>query len=163
MVDTEKLQEKLGEVLGLEMSAQKAVEKLGSKGLLDENGMLSKLEKMQSQAGNHQSKLEEIVHNLANESGGFDPMKIQQVAQETAQKCSTMMQTYMGPDPDSSEAIEFLCLAEGGEVTHYEVLASIAKDVTNKKFGARVRAILKEEQGHLELCTKLAKSNASAG
>ena len=31
------------------------------------------------------------------------------------------------------------------------------KDVTNKKFGARVRAILKEEQGHLELCTKLAK------
>ena len=56
MVDTEKLQEKLGEVLGLEMAAQKAVEELGSKGLLDENGMLSKLEKMQSQAGNHQSK-----------------------------------------------------------------------------------------------------------
>jgi hypothetical protein len=72
MVDTEKLQEKLGEVLGLEMAAQKAVEELGSKGLLDENGMLSKLEKMQSQAGNHQSKLEEIVHNLANESGGFE-------------------------------------------------------------------------------------------
>jgi hypothetical protein len=41
-------------------------------------------------------------------------------------------------------------------------LASIAKDVTNKKYGARVRAILKEEQGHLELCTKLAKKNASS-
>lgn len=79
MVDTEKLQEKLGEALGLEMAAQKAVEELGSKGLLDENGMLSKLKKMQSQAGNHQSKLEEMVHTLANESGGFDPMKIQQV------------------------------------------------------------------------------------
>ena len=75
MIDTEKLQESLGEVLGLEMAAQKAVEELGSKGLLDENGMLSKLEKMQSQAGNHQSKLEEIVHNLANESEGIDPIK----------------------------------------------------------------------------------------
>ena len=28
-----------------------------------------------------------------------------------------------GTNLDSSEAIEFLCLAEGGEVTHYEVLA----------------------------------------
>jgi hypothetical protein len=25
-----------------------------------------------------------------------------------------MMQTYLGQDPDSSEAIEFLCIAEGG-------------------------------------------------
>ena len=32
-----------------------------------------------------------------------------------------MMQTYLGQDPDSSEAIEFLCIAEGGEVTDYEV------------------------------------------
>ena len=156
MVDTEKLQEKLGEVLGLEMSAQKAVEELGSKGLLDENGMLSKLEKMQSQAGNHQSKLEEIVHNLANESGGFDPMKIQQVAQETAQKCSTMMQTYMGP---------FLCLAEGGEVTHYEVLAAMSKKLGGKmkntrKLSTTVDSILREEKRHLALCTRLAKQTA---
>jgi ferritin-like metal-binding protein YciE len=53
-------------------------------------------------------------------------------------------------------------LLQSGEVTHYEVLASIAKDVSNKKFGARVRAILKEEQGHLDLCTKLAEKNASS-
>ena len=30
--------------------------------------------------------------------------------------------------------------SEGGEVTHYEVLASIAKDVTNKKFGTTVKS-----------------------
>ena len=35
MVDTEMIEEKLGEVLGLEMAAQKAVEQLVSKGLLD--------------------------------------------------------------------------------------------------------------------------------
>ena len=40
--------------------------------------------------------------------------------------------------------LEFLCLAEGGEVTHYEVLASIAKDVTNKKFGTTVNATVSE-------------------
>ena len=68
MVEIEKLQEKLGEALGLEIAAQKAVEELGSKGLLDENGMLIQLEKMRSQAGDHQLKLEEGVQNLTDGS-----------------------------------------------------------------------------------------------
>jgi hypothetical protein len=59
---------------------------------------------------------------------------------ETAEKASRIMETYLGGDPDTQEALEFLCLAEGGEVAHYEVLTSIAKDVKNKKFGTRVRS-----------------------
>jgi uncharacterized membrane-anchored protein YjiN (DUF445 family) len=166
MVEIEKLQEKLGEALGLEMAAQKAVEELGSKGLLDKNGMLAQLQKMQSQAGNHQSKLEETVRNLANVSEELDSSKIQEVAQETTQKCSSMMQTYLGQDPDSSEALEFLCLAEGGEVTHYEVLAAIAKKLNgkiknNRKLSTTVNSILREEKRHLTLCIKLAKQTAT--
>ena len=167
MVEIEKLQEKLGEALGLEIAAQKAVEELGSKGLLDKNGMLSQLQKMQSQAGNHQSKLEEVVQNLSNGSDELDSTKIQQVAQETAQKCSSMMQTYLGLNPDSSEAIEFLCLAEGGEVTHYEVLSAISKKLNGKtkntrKLSTAVNSILREEKRHLGLCTKLAKQTATS-
>ena len=165
MVEIEMLQEKLGEALGLEMAAQKAVEELGSKGLLDKNGMLAQLQKIQSQAGSHQSKLEETVRNLTNISEKLDSSKIQQVAQETAQKCSTMMQTYLGQDPDSSEAIEFLCIAEGGEVTHYEVLAAISKKLNGKmknakKLSTTVNSVLREEKRHLALCTKLAKQTA---
>jgi hypothetical protein len=37
------------------------------------------------------------------------------------------METYLGEEPDTQEALEFLCLAEGAEVTHYEVLTSVAK------------------------------------
>jgi hypothetical protein len=167
MVEIEKLQEKLGEALGLEIAAQRAVEELGSKGLLDENGMLSQLQKMQSQAGNHQTKLEEVVQNLSNRRAELDPTKIQEVAQETAQKCSSMMHTYLGVDPDSSEAIEFLCLAEGGEVTHYEVLAAMSKKLNGKVKNTRtlstaVNSILREEKRHLTLCTKLAKQTATS-
>jgi ferritin-like metal-binding protein YciE len=72
------------------------------------------------------------------------------------------METYLGDEPDNQAALEFLCLAEGGEVTHYEVLSSIAKDVKNKKFGTKVRSILKEEKRHLDLCMKLAKDNAAS-
>ena len=167
MVEIEKLQEKLGEALGLEMAAQKAVEELGSRGLLDENGMITQLRKMQSQAGNHQSKLELLAQNLSSESSEVDSSKIQQVAQETAQKCSSMMQTYLGPDPDSSEAIEFLCLAEGGEVTHYEVLAAISRKLNGKnkntrKLSTTVNSILREEKRHLALCTRLVKQTATS-
>jgi hypothetical protein len=167
MVEIEKFQEKLGEALGLEMAAQKAVEELGSRGLLDKNGMLTQLKKMQSQAGNHQSKLEETVQNLANGDEELDPIKVQQVAQETAQKCSSMMQTYLGADPDSSEAIEFLCLAEGGEVTHYEVLAAMSKKLNGKikntrKLSTNINSILREEKRHMALCTRLAKQTATS-
>jgi hypothetical protein len=52
-----KLEQKIGEALGLEMAAQKAVQELDSKGLLDEAGMKPKLDKMRKEANNHQTSL----------------------------------------------------------------------------------------------------------
>jgi rubrerythrin len=152
----------MGEALGLEMAAQKAVEELGSKGLLDEAGMKAKLNKMRKEANNHQTKLEELVQKLS-QSQGLNPENIQSTALETERKVTQMMYTYLGSDPDSSEAIEFLCLAEGGEVTHYEVLSTMAvKKVKNKQFSAAVNSILREERRHLQLCTRLAKQVAAS-
>ena len=113
----EKLEQKIGEALGLEVAAQKAVQELGSKGLLDEQGMKAKLDKMRKEASNHQTKLEQLIQKLS-QSQGLNSENIQKSAEETEQKASQMMNTYLGEDPDSSEAIKFLCLAEGGEVTH---------------------------------------------
>jgi rubrerythrin len=157
----EKLEQKIGEALGLEVAAQKAVQEIGSKGLLDEQGMKAKLDKMRKEANNHQTKLEQIIQKLS-ESQGLNSENIQSTALETEQKASQMMETYLGDDPDSSEAIEFLCLAEGGEVTHYEVLSTMAaKKVKNKQFSTAVNSILREERKHLQLCTRLAKQIAA--
>jgi rubrerythrin len=158
MFDKQKLEQKIGEALGLEMAAQVAVEELSSKGLLDEGGMKDKLQNMKKQANNHESNLEELVSAL--ESEGLSSENIQTAAQETEQKATEIMKTYLGEDPDSSEAIEFLCLAEGGEVTHYEVLSVMTRNVKNKKFATKVKSILAEEKRHLQLCTKLAKQVA---
>ncbi len=54
-----------------------------------------------------------------------------------------------------------LCLAEGGEVTHYEVLSSISKNFEIKELSSTVNSILKEEQDHLQSCLNLAKENVS--
>ncbi len=113
---------------------------------------------MKKEANEQQREMEKLIEEIS-ENEGFDVENINSVSEETAQKASKMMETYLGEEPDTQEALEFLCLAEGGEVTHYEVLASVAKEVKSRKFGTQVRNILKEERDHLELCTKLAKQN----
>jgi hypothetical protein len=96
-----------------------------------------------------------------SESEGLNQDSIRQHAQETTQKASQIMQTSLGEDHDTLDAIEFLCLAKGGELTHYKVLSEIAKKLKEKKFATEVRSILKEEKEHLKLCTQLAKENSS--
>ena len=160
MANLQKLEQKIGEALGLEKAAQVAVEELSAKGLLDEGGMKDKLQNMKKQANNHQANLEELIPAL--ESEGLSAENIQNAATETEQKAAEMMKTYLGEDPDSSEAIEFLCLAEGGEVTHYEVLSALTKAVKNKKLATKVKSILAEEKRHLQLCTRLAKQTATS-
>jgi tRNA isopentenyl-2-thiomethyl-A-37 hydroxylase MiaE len=160
MANLQKLEQKIGEALGLEKAAQVAVEELSAKGLLDEGGMKDKLQNMKKQANNHQSNLENLIPAL--ESEGLSSENIQNAATETEQKAAEMMKTYLGEDPDSSEAIEFLCLAEGGEVTHYEVLSALTKGVKNKKLATKVKAVLAEEKRHLQLCIRLARQIATS-
>jgi polyhydroxyalkanoate synthesis regulator phasin len=57
-MDTEMIEEKLGEVLGLEMAAQKAVDQLTSKGLLDKQSIKQRVEEIRKEAHNHQTQLE---------------------------------------------------------------------------------------------------------
>ena len=159
MVEKELIEQKIGEAIGLEFAAQKSVEELKSKGLLKAEHD-KKLVPMKEEANKQQREMEELIEEIA-ENEGFDVENINSVSEETAQKTSKIMETYLGEDPDTQEALEFLCLAEGAEVTHYEVLASVAKEVKSRKFGTQVRNILKEEQDHLEVCTKLAKQNVS--
>jgi hypothetical protein len=119
-MDKEKIEEKIGEAIGLEMAAQKAVEELTSKGLLPSQGLVkNKLEGMRKQANNHQTQMEDLVGKLS-QSNGVDSVKIQEIARETEQKVSKIMETYLGEDPDSQEALEFLCLAEGAKFIFFD-------------------------------------------
>jgi hypothetical protein len=54
-----------------------------------------------------------VIRKLCN-SEGLSPENIQTTAQETEQKAAEMMKTYLGDDPDSSEAIDFCALQKVG-------------------------------------------------
>jgi ferritin-like metal-binding protein YciE len=156
----EKLQQKIGKALGLEKASQLAVEEITAKGLLNVGGMEDKLEIMKNQANKHRTNLEELLPDLASE--GLSLESIQKTASETKRKAYEIMKTYLGEDPDNSKAIEFLCLAEGEGVIHYELLNTMAKEIKNRRFATCIKAILAEEKEHLELCTGLAKEIAAS-
>jgi ferritin-like metal-binding protein YciE len=161
MANMEKLEQKLGEVLGLEMAAQKAVEELSAKGLLDEAGIKNQIEGMKQEANNHQKKIDQLVETLSK-SEGLNSQSVQESAKETQQKASQMMHIYLGEDPDPSEAIDFLGLAEGGEVIHYEALNTMAKGIKDMQVTDTVQSILEEEKKHLMQCIQLVRQNAGS-
>jgi hypothetical protein len=89
MADQEMIQEKIGEALGLEMAAQKAVEELNSRGLLEAEHM-KKLSKMKEEAGKQEEELQTLVEDLV-ESDGFEKETIEEKAEETAEKATKIM------------------------------------------------------------------------
>ena len=157
----ENLQKKLGEVLGLERAAQKAVDELISMKLLKSNSKDESRE-IQEEASNHEEKIQEVASIFSEDKDvQLDINKVKESAKETEEKATNIMKIYLGEKPDTSEALEFLCLAEGGEVAHYEVLQVICSNFDNKKALSTVKSILKEEQRHLTRCIDMAKSVVS--
>ena len=67
------------------------------------------------------------------------------------------MHIYLGEDPDSSEALDFLGLAEGGEIIHYEALNEMIKGIKNAQATDIAQSILEEEKNHLMKCIQLVR------
>ena len=118
---------------------------------------------MKDEANSHEEQIIQLISDISkeNEAVKIDQDSIEETAKETEKKAVKMMKTYLGEDPDSSEAIEFLAIAEGAEVIHYEVLNAISKNFKIKELSNTVSSILKEEQKHLQLCIDLAKESVS--
>jgi hypothetical protein len=156
MGNSQNLEKKIGEAIGLEKASQAAVEKLSAQGLLDKDRINDKLQTIKKQDKSHQRSLEELSMDLSK-SQGVSLGRIDETAKETEQKTSEIMEIYLGKDPDSSEALEFLCLAEAGGITHYEVLNAMASDIKDEKFSIEVQRILAEKKNHQQIYTELAK------
>jgi hypothetical protein len=124
------LEAKLGEVIGLAMAAQGATEKVAK--LVDNEQIVSKLEKMNEEAAETERRATEAASNLDGKKTA-----ILEKARETKQEAQEMMSTYLGSDADGLDGMEFLTMAEAGEVGHVEILAEVAK-----KAGPEAREIL---------------------
>jgi len=143
MAELTTLEEKLGEVTGLAMAAQGAVEKIS--GLVDDGDLRQTLDRMAAEA----KETEERCTELAEELEGKKTAVLDK-ARETKQEATEMMKTYLGSDAEGLDGFEFLTMAEAGEVGHWEVLGVLGKKAGKSEVEALVDWAVPIQQRHFQ-------------
>ena len=143
MAELTNLETKLGEVIGLAMAAQVSIDRI-SKLAKDENALLKQLKTMRAEAA-------------AAEKGGtklaatFDgkKSKILAEARSVKKKGGEMLKTYLDRDADALDGMEFMTMAEAGEVGHWGVLEQMNKQAKHPGIRALTREQIPIQRRHL--------------
>jgi DNA anti-recombination protein RmuC len=126
MAELTELDEKIGEVYGLAQAAQNATEKVSK--LVDDEQIASVLQQMHQEAAETEQRCEELASELDGKKTA-----IQDKARETKQEAEQMMKDYLGSDADGLDGLEFLIMAEAGELGHVEIVGAMNEQVGEPK------------------------------
>ena len=118
MAELTELDEKLAEVYGLAQAAQGATEKVSK--LVDDEQIVSTLQRMHEEAAETEQRCEQLAGELDGKKTA-----IQEKARETKQEAEQMMKDYLGDDADGLDGLEFLIMAEAGELGHVEIVGAM--------------------------------------
>ena len=118
MAELTELDEKLAEVYGLAQAAQNATQKVA--GLLEDDEIKGVLEQMHDEAAETEQRCEQLAGDLDGKKTA-----IQEKARETKQEAEQMMKDYLGDDADGLDGLEFLIMAEAGELGHVEIVGAM--------------------------------------
>ena len=95
----ENLQKKLGEVLGLERAAQKAVDQLIAMKLIKSNSK-DEAKEIQGEASTHEKKIQEVVTIFSEDKDvKLDASKVEESATETEEKATKTIKLKVIPQP----------------------------------------------------------------
>jgi hypothetical protein len=114
-------EQKLGEVIGLAQAAQDATTKVAKLPEADER-LKQLLGQMSQEAAETQQRGEQIAGEMEGKKTA-----LQKKARETKSEATEMMKTYLGSDSDALDGLEFLIMAEAGELGHVEIAGVIAE------------------------------------
>jgi hypothetical protein len=126
MAELTHLEEKLAEVMGLAQAAQGATEKVEK--LIDDDEIVETLRSMRKEAAETESRCED----LAGELDGKKTALIEK-ARETKGEAEEMMRTYLGEDADGLDGLEFLIMAEAGELGHVALVGKLNESAGDER------------------------------
>jgi hypothetical protein len=156
MAELTELEEKVAEVWGLAQAAQKATEKVAK--LFEEEGeanTVALLEQMGSEAASTDRRCEEVASSREGKKTA-----IAEKARETKQEAVEMMQTYLGEDADALDGLEFLIMAEAGELGHVEIVGEYAQVEGDSDVQRLVEEVLPVQERHFADIRKAALAKA---
>ena len=98
--------------------------------LVEDGGLKQTLEEMAREA----------VETGERTTGRREPRRqktaILEKARETKQEAIEMMSTYLGSDADGLDGLEFMTMAEAGEVGHWQILDTMNQKARNQELRA---------------------------
>jgi hypothetical protein len=140
------LDEKLAEVLGLARAAQTATKRVGTLARKEE---LADLRELMEQMGQQAAELEERCEKAADTRDGMKTA-INTKARETKADLSEFMKTYL-EDAEALDGLEFLSMAEAGELAHWEILAKLNERAGDGDISGLVKFALPLQRRHVDV------------
>jgi len=149
MAELTHLDEKLAEVLGLAQAAQTATKKVATLARAEQDTeLLELLERM----GEDAAKVEQRCDDAAGTRNGMKTA-IAAKAQETKVEVNGFMKTYL-EDAEALDGLEFLSMAEAGELAHWEILAKLNETANDEDIAAVVKFALPLQHSHVDAVRK---------
>ena len=143
MAELTQLESKLGEVLGLAQAAQDSTEKVLK--MLDDEQIAEKLERMRDEAAEAEKRCLELAEGLDGKKTA-----LQEKARETKSEAQDMMKTYLRDHADALEGLEFLLMAEAGELGHVEIIGKLNEQARNPQVQELVDWVLPIQERHFK-------------
>jgi hypothetical protein len=138
------LDEKLAEVLGLAQAAQAATKKVATLARREkETELLALLQRMREEA----AQIEQRCDGAASSREG-KRTAITKKARETKAELNSFMKTYL-EDAEALDGLEFLSMAEAGELAHWEILATLNETANSSEITKVVKFALPIQQRHV--------------
>jgi hypothetical protein len=145
MAQLTQLDSKIAEVLGLAQAAQQATRKVATLAKGDKD-LVATLNRMRDEAKETEKRCK-----AAAEKRDGKKTAINKKARETKSEAGEMLEAYLGgDDADALDGLEFLIMAEAGELGHWEivqVMATKARDRTVVRLADWATPI---QKGHFE-------------
>src|SRR3954451_14713602 len=153
MAELTQLESKLAEVIGLAQAAQDATSKVA--GLVEDDEVTQTLEQM----GQEAKETEDRGVQLADQLNGKKTALLDK-ARETKSEATEMMKTYLGDDADGLDGLEFLIMAEAGELGHVEIVNKMNEQAGDQKVRELALWALEIQRKHFQQVLEAARQLA---
>jgi hypothetical protein len=145
MAELTVLDEKLAEVLGLAQAAQAATKRVGT---LARREKEAELVELMTRMGSEAGEVEKRCQVVADKRDGLKTA-INKKARETKAEVSGFMKTYL-EDAEALDGLEFLSMAEAGELAHWEILGTLNNKADDRAIGKLVDFVTPLQRTHVD-------------
>jgi predicted Rossmann-fold nucleotide-binding protein len=144
MAELTHLDEKLAEVLGLAQAAQIAAKKVATLARKEKEAeLVEAMQRLSAEA----AKIEQRCDVAAGKRDGMRTA-INKKARETKAEVLGFMKTYL-EDAEALDGLEFLSMAEAGELSHWEILATLNETAQDRGVASVVKFAVPLQQAHV--------------